>query len=148
MIRYFYAEQYSNTSVLTSRVNTIIALPDGSTTNDARLEDICVGYDDHEYTSPGESVRTQVNDLHDDITELSTDLNDEITKVKNSTKIIVPMTYSGVGISSSNNNTITFTQNKDGSTHIMLYLAVGSFVVLFKLLNTYLAYKNRKLNIY
>ena len=138
----------SNTSVLTSRVNTIIALPDGSTTNDARLEDICVGYDDHEYTSPGESVRTQVNDLHDDITELSTDLNDEITKVKNSTKIIVPMTYSGVGISSSNNNTVTFTQNKDGSTHIMLHHAVGSFGVGFKLSNTYLEYKNRKLDIY
>ena len=89
-----------------------------------------------------------MNDLHDDITELSTDLNDEITKVKNSTKIIVPMTYSGVGISSSNNNTITFTQNKDGSTHIMLYHAVGSFGVGFKLSNTYLEYKNRKLDIY
>ena len=69
MIRYFYAKQYSNTSLLTNRVDTIIALPDGATTNDARLEDICVGYDDTEYNSPGESVRTQISDLHDKIDE-------------------------------------------------------------------------------
>ena len=66
MVRYFYAQIYSNTQLLSNRVNTIISLPDGSTTNDARLEDICNGYNNTTvYTSPGDAVRTQISDVYD-----------------------------------------------------------------------------------
>ena len=72
MIRYFYAEQYSNTSILTNRVNTLIELPDGATTNDARLEDIRNGYDGIKYDSPGDAVRGQIHSLSDALADIRT----------------------------------------------------------------------------
>ena len=48
---------------LNSRINNIIALPEGSTISDARLEDICLGINDN-YSSPGESVRSQITDVY------------------------------------------------------------------------------------
>ena len=68
----------SNTQLLSNRVNTIISLPDGSTTNDARLEDICNGYNNTTvYTSPGDAVRTQISDVYDFIDDSYTNLKEK-----------------------------------------------------------------------
>lgn len=62
-----YQQLLTAITVLDARFNQFMALPDGSTTGDAALADICVGYNGKEYETPGEAVRGQASELKDDL---------------------------------------------------------------------------------
>lgn len=58
-------EQNEKIDVLKSRMDTFARLPNGSTTGDAELQDIRVGYNGVKYSSAGNAVRGQVSELND-----------------------------------------------------------------------------------
>ena len=65
----------SQIGVLTARMDAFTALPEGSTTSDAALNDIRIGYDGTEYPTPGDAVRGQVSSLSEDIGDIPQSLN-------------------------------------------------------------------------
>ena len=57
------AANTSDIAVLDGRMDELTTLTDGSTTGDAELADIRVGYDGTVYSNAGEAVRTQIADV-------------------------------------------------------------------------------------
>ncbi len=56
---------------LDARVDEILGLPPGSTTGDALLNDIKIGWDGRTYDTPGNAVRGQVTELKGNIAEIA-----------------------------------------------------------------------------
>ena len=61
----------SEVGLLSARINNLAKLTEGSTTGDAELRDIRIGYDGTEYENAGEAVRSQVGSLSEDIEIIS-----------------------------------------------------------------------------
>lgn len=72
------SQNSSDIQTANERINQIIALPEGSTVSDARLEDICVKEDGTKAASPGAAVREQIAEVKDEITKT----NNEVTDLK------------------------------------------------------------------
>lgn len=69
-------------NVLSSRIDNLSTLPDGSTTADAELADVRVGADGTIYENAGTAVRTQIGELKNDLAD-KTDAIGNIVKLTN-----------------------------------------------------------------
>lgn len=65
------------------RIDTFVSLPEGSTQGNAEVLDARIGADGVTYTNLGESIRTQINNIHKEIKyEKELDYSDKIVKGK------------------------------------------------------------------
>ena len=77
------SERETEIAVERARIDAFVALPEGSTTGDAALEDIKIKVDGTTADSAGNAVREQINTLDDKIDEEVGKLSSEIVEMKN-----------------------------------------------------------------
>lgn len=65
-------------NILKKRLDTMQTLPEGSTTADAALYDINIGYDGTDWKSPGNAIRGQIGQLSSEIVNVESELNNHI----------------------------------------------------------------------
>ena len=120
--------------VQTARIDNIIALPDGSTTADAELTDIRIGYDGTTYASAGDAVREQISDIWNG--------SDGVTEYTQAKMLSVFSTYSESTLYKASDNAI----GKTFPSEITTTPATNAYAILFDVSDvlsvTYPKYKN------
>lgn len=119
------------------RITNLSKLEQGSTTGDAELRDIRVGYDGTEYENAGEAVRGQVGSLYEDIG----DLNESIFAIKgkenNSWVIGAVNKEDGLSVSVNNRIRCKLFQADGGSVSVSNDYQIGIGVYNGNNLNTF-----------
>lgn len=77
------SERQTEIAVERARIDAFTALPEGSTTGDAALEDIKIKADGTTADTAGNAVREQINTLDTKIDEVNSQLSNEIVDVQN-----------------------------------------------------------------
>lgn len=99
----------------------------------SEVEDIRKGYDETVYASAGEAVRGQVANVKDDMSEMKTDLSEEISTVKDKvfdleSTLATPRAYTPKLLTASGRE---ITQDKADGYAVGYYMQIGNIVLLY-----------------